>query len=106
MFLPLHGFTPFDMCVLSEHRRGSLYINSYIKALIQKDRVAGQWLREVFLTGVPKACQKSWLEQQSAVGWTGLAGVPWKLCHHVDIHKSCLNHLNHTSGSPQGTSVG
>lgn len=60
-----------------------------------------------FSCWIPKACQKKWLEQQRAVGWIGLAGVPWKLCLHMDIHKSCLNHLkNNTSGSPQGSLAG
>lgn len=41
MFPALCGFTHCDMCVLTEHRRGSLYINTYIKTLIQKDK---EWL--------------------------------------------------------------
>lgn len=41
VFLALHGFTHSDVCVLSEHRRGSLYISTYIKRLIQKDK---EWL--------------------------------------------------------------
>lgn len=41
MFLALHGFAHSDVFVLSERRRGSLYINTYIKGLIQKDK---EWL--------------------------------------------------------------
>lgn len=41
MFLALHGFAHSDVFVLPEHRRGSFYIDTYIKGLIQKDK---EWL--------------------------------------------------------------
>lgn len=40
-FLALHGFTHSAGCVLSEHRRGSLCVNTNIKISVQKDK---EWL--------------------------------------------------------------
>lgn len=73
MFLALHGFPHSDMCVLSEHRRGSLYINTYIKKIIQKDK---EWLgngsKRFFSLGsqsmseeLAGAAKGSWLDRLS-----------------------------------------